>query len=155
MAERPSEKPERRPGDPLPPVRPNSPSDNLPEERDAPETAVAVTGEPAVDENAEHIWVRSARRDNRVVITERDPAHPEPYEEAGYGEVLIGGSRPKLAGKTPAIIALLRSGVLVEADGPDDRGKQKSSARPAPPRETEEEMLRLDVEPRRQQQNRR
>lgn len=62
------------------------------------------------------LWVKSTlpkQEDggNKVVLWEKDPAHPK-------GEVLIAGDNPVEVGLTPAVSQALRDGKVVEAGGP-------------------------------------
>ena len=65
----------------------------------------------------EHIWVLSNRKDNRVVLWERDAAHPG-------GEAYIAGSAPAPVGKTGEVARLLREGQLIEVPEPKDGPKK-------------------------------
>lgn len=67
-----------------------------------------------------HIWVLSNRVDDRVVLWERDPAHPG-------GEAFVASSAPALVGKTGDVARLLREGFLVEVPEPKD-GPKKPTA---------------------------
>jgi hypothetical protein len=75
------------------------------------------------DEQAQHIWVMSNRVDDRVVLFERDPAHPG-------GEAFVGGDGVAQVGKTTQITTLLREGLLVEVPEPPD-GPKKPMRTPA------------------------
>ena len=66
-----------------------------------------------VDPNAEHITVKSALPTapdggHKIALFERDPSHPN-------GEAFISGPEPVEVGKTPGVVAALRSGAIVEA----------------------------------------
>ena len=81
------------------------------------------------DEEADHIWVISNRKDDRTVLFERDHAHPG-------GEAFIGGPTPARVGKTAAIDRLLHSGEIVEIPEPPDGPKKPidhSKGAPPPP----------------------
>lgn len=58
------------------------------------------------------IWVQSNRDDSRIVIHERDEAHPN-------GEILVGGALPVYVAETIAVIAKLDAKELVEVDADD------------------------------------
>src|SRR5262245_49376440 len=75
------------------------------------------------DENGQLIWVMSNRVDDRVVLFERDPAHPG-------GEAFVGGNGVTLVGKTTRVTTLLREGLLVEVPEPPD-GPKKPVMTPA------------------------
>ena len=59
----------------------------------------------------------SNRKDDRVVLHERDPRHPG-------GEVFIGGPTPDRAFKTAEIVRLIFSGEIVEIPEPPDGPKK-------------------------------
>ena len=65
----------------------------------------------------EHIWVLSNRADDRVVLWERDPAHPG-------GEAFVASSTPAQVAKTGEVARLLREGYLVEVPEPKDGPKK-------------------------------
>lgn len=58
-----------------------------------------------------YIWVMSNRKDDRVVLFERDDAHPG-------GEAFVGGSTVAKVGKNGTVQNLLREGLLVEIPEP-------------------------------------
>lgn len=59
------------------------------------------------------LWVLSNRQDDRVVLWERDPAHPG-------GEAFVGGPTPAYVGRTAEVERLLKDGMLVEVSEPKD-----------------------------------
>jgi hypothetical protein len=75
----------------------------------------------AGDENPEGggeiIWVISNRKDDRVVLHERDPRHPG-------GEAFIGGSAPDKVFRTGEIERLLHTNEIIEIPEPPE-GKKK------------------------------
>jgi|SRR5215471_94483 len=80
-------------------------------------TAAAKGDQGAHDD--ETIWVMSNRKDDRVVIWERDDRHPG-------GEAFVGGSAPDEVFRTPEIEGLLRAGLLVEV--PEPKGSTDAKA---------------------------
>jgi hypothetical protein len=68
-------------------------------------------------EEMETTWVISNRQDDRVVLFERDPAHPG-------GEAFVGGAGPDFVAKTPEVEAALRRGEMVEIPEPPDSRKK-------------------------------
>lgn len=67
------------------------------------------------------LWVKGAKDDSRVVISERDPKHPG-------GEVYIANDGIVVeAGQTIRIQSLLRDGKIVEAEAP---AKTKAAIEP-------------------------
>lgn len=65
----------------------------------------------------ETMWVLSNRVDDRVVLWERDRAHPG-------GEAFVASSTPARVAKTPEVERLLRAGMLVEVAEPLDGDKK-------------------------------
>lgn len=78
---------------------------------------------------ADTIWVMSNRRDNRVVLWERDAAHPG-------GEAFVASSAPAEVGKTGAVERLMREGLLVEVSEPKDGPKKPLTVEAVDPSET-------------------
>ncbi len=72
----------------------------------------------------ETLWVISNRKDDRVVLFERDALHPG-------GEAFVGGSGPDRVGRTPAVERLLRSGELLEIPEPPDSRKKPVELEPS------------------------
>ena len=63
---------------------------------------------------ADYFWVKAAKltdEGGRIVLWERDEAHPE-------GEVFIGDNKPVQVGNTSAVAERLRTGELVKVDAP-------------------------------------
>jgi hypothetical protein len=63
------------------------------------------------------LWVVSNRKDDRVVLHERDPRHPG-------GEAFIGGSAPDKVFRTATIERLLHSGEILEIPEPPQSKKK-------------------------------
>jgi hypothetical protein len=78
-------------------------------------------------EGEDLLWVHSNRTDDRVVLSERDPKHPE------GGWAFVGGAAPALVARTPAVEAKLRSGEMLEIPEPPDGPKKPLAFQPAPP----------------------
>lgn len=72
----------------------------------------------------EYLWVLSNRRDNRVVLHERDRRHPG-------GEAFVGGSVPAKVFRSNEVARLLREGYLIEIPEPPD-GRKKPKVKPVP-----------------------
>ncbi len=70
------------------------------------------------------VWVISNRKDDRVVLFERDPAHPG-------GEAFVGGSTPAEVARTGSVERLLHQGLLVEIPEPPDGRKKPIAIAPA------------------------
>jgi hypothetical protein len=73
--------------------------------------------EKADDRAIANIWVISNRVDDRVVLFERDPAHPN-------GEAFIGGAGPDLVARNATIEELLRTNQIVMIPEPPDGPKK-------------------------------
>ncbi len=91
------------------------------------------------------IWVVSNRKDDRVVLFERDPAHPG-------GEAFVGGSGPAEVAKTPEVQRLLREGLVVQIPEPPDNRKKPVpiddvNARPAAAQPGEPVKLGREMDP--------
>lgn len=69
------------------------------------------------EEKSATLWVMSNRLDDRVVLFERDPAHPS-------GEAFVAGSTPAFVGRTGDVERLLREGQMIEVPEPAD-GRKK------------------------------
>lgn len=63
------------------------------------------------------IWVMSNRVDDRVVLFEKDAAHPG-------GEAFVGGNKVDQVARTGTVEGLLRAGLLVEIPEPPDGPKK-------------------------------
>lgn len=59
------------------------------------------------------LWVLSNRQDDRVVLWERDTAHPG-------GEAFVAGATPACVGRTAEVERLLRDNLLTEVSEPKD-----------------------------------
>ena len=66
---------------------------------------------------ADQMWVLSNRKDNRVVLWDRDREHPG-------GEAFVAGSTPAHVAKTGEVERLLREGLLIEVPEPKDGPKK-------------------------------
>lgn len=75
-------------------------------------------------EQSATLWVLSNRIDDRVVLFERDPAHPD------GGEAFVAGGTPALVGRTGEVSRLLQQGLLVEVPEPRDGPKKPVSIGP-------------------------
>lgn len=73
-----------------------------------------ASGEP---EQEDVIWVISNRKDDRLVLHERDPRHPG-------GEAFIGGAAPDKVFRTAAIERLLHAGEMIEIPEPPKSKKK-------------------------------
>jgi hypothetical protein len=62
---------------------------------------------------AKYIKVRSGRTDDRVVLFEKDPRHPN-------GEAFVAGKGVKEVAETPLVLAQLSKGQLVRAGEGED-----------------------------------
>ncbi len=71
----------------------------------------------AEEDKPETLWVISNRKDDRVVLFERDPAHP-------YGEAFVGGAAPAFVGRSGQVEQLLHAGLIVEVPEPKDGPKK-------------------------------
>lgn len=69
------------------------------------------------NENPDSIWVMSNRVDDRVVLFEKDPAHPG-------GEAFVGGNKVDQVGLTGTVEDLLRAGLLLEIPEPPEGPKK-------------------------------
>lgn len=77
-------------------------------------------------EPAETIWVMSNRKDDRVVLWERDPQHPG-------GEAFVGGSTPDHVARTGEVERLLHQGLLIEIpEPPDEVAGKRNRKKPVP-----------------------
>jgi len=63
------------------------------------------------------IWVRSARKDNRVAFTEKDERHPV------YGEAFVAGSTPRRVFATDGIKSAILAGKIEKCDPPLTKGE--------------------------------
>lgn len=82
--------------------------------------AVLDAAEASDDEDAEPAdlaWFISNRKDDRVVLFEKDDQHPD-------GECFIGGSAPDFCARTPEVARLLREGLILEIPEPPDSRKK-------------------------------
>lgn len=86
-------------------------------------TAKSKDVEAPAAEPSPYIWVMSNRQDDRVVLFERDPAHPG-------GEAFVGGEGPDQVARTTRVVTLLRDGLLVEVPEPVE-GRKRPVAVPA------------------------
>lgn len=84
-------------------------------------------------EKSKTLWAMSNRKDDRVVLFERDPAHPG-------GEAFVGGPAPAYVGRTGTVEGLLRDGLLIEVPEPAD-GRKK----PQVPEEAAPDALAADA----------
>jgi hypothetical protein len=87
----------------------------------------------------EQIWVLSNRQDDRVVLWERDPAHPG-------GEAFVASGAPAKVAKTGEVARLLREGFLVEVPEPKDGPKKPhivEAVNPAPAPAMPGQVVRL------------
>lgn len=87
----------------------------------------------AEDELPKRIWVHSNRKDDRVVLWERDRVHPN-------GEAFVGGDGAVLVAETPEVLRLKREGVIIEVpeppkqiDGKDNRKLPQVDTQPSRP----------------------
>lgn len=80
----------------------------------AAEEAARIAAEEAAaaeDANPKFVWLVSNRQDDRVVVHERDDAHPG-------GECFIGGSGPDYCAHTGLIDRYIREGLIIEIPEP-------------------------------------
>lgn len=63
------------------------------------------------DHSDETLWVVSNRKDDRIVLWERNPAHPG-------GEAFVGGGTPEHVARTAEIDRLLHEGLILEVAEP-------------------------------------
>jgi hypothetical protein len=71
-------------------------------------------------EKVKYIYVESARNDNRVALSEVDPAHPN-------GSVLVAGNTgPRKVAHTPFVAMRLREGEIREVS--ESKGKKSADA---------------------------
>jgi hypothetical protein len=76
-------------------------------------------------EKSATLWVLSNRVDDRVVLWERDPAHPD------GGEAFVAGSTPAFVGRTGTVERLLQQGLLLEVPEPKDGPKKPTPIGPS------------------------
>lgn len=76
-----------------------------------------IKEDAATEQGQDFIWLVSNRKDDRVVLHERDPRHPG-------GEVFIGGPTPDKAFKTAEVVRLLHSGEAIEIPEPPKSRKK-------------------------------
>lgn len=83
----------------------------------APEGAERAPERTESAEESDYIWVISNRKDDRVVLFERDPRHPG-------GEAFIGGSAPDRVARTAEIDRLLHTGEIIQIPEPPESKKK-------------------------------
>ena len=107
------------------------------------EPGASAQGSQTADaKESPYIWVISNRKDDRVVLFERQPEHPG-------GEAFVGGPTPAKVGRTAEVERLLHSGEIIQIEEPPDgpkKPKEVESVAPQNPPAQPGQPIRLGRE---------